>query len=96
MIDILRICVLQICSTTSSCEEICDWLCKFNSETRKADGKEYTPCSLYLLLAALQRYVRKMNPHDEQSQEINFLRDPVFRPLKNVCDAAFKGCIVKG
>jgi len=27
---------------------------------------EYTPCSLYLLLAALQRHVRKMNPQDEQ------------------------------
>ena len=32
--------------TTGSCEEICEWLCKFISETRKADGTEYTPCSL--------------------------------------------------
>ena len=35
-------------------QEICDWLCKFVVETRKGDGTEYTPRSLYLLLSALK------------------------------------------
>jgi len=37
-----------------------------------------------------------MNPQDEQLQEIHFLHDPVFRPLKNVCDAVFKRLRSKG
>ena len=37
-------------------------LCKFVSKTRKGDGKEYTPRNIYLLLAGLQRHIRKLNP----------------------------------
>jgi len=37
-----------------------------------------------------------MNPQDEQLQEINFLCDPVFHPLKNVCDAVLKKLHSKG
>ncbi|XP_065882477.1 zinc finger MYM-type protein 2-like [Dysidea avara] len=78
--------------TDGTNEEICDWLCKFVSETCKADGTEYTPRSLYLLLSALQRHVRKIHP----VQDVNFFRDPVFHPLKNVCDAIFKKLHSKG
>ena len=68
---------------TKEYQEICDWLCKFVSKARKGDGMEYTPQSLYLLLSALQRYLRKVRPLDN----INLFQDPVFCPLKNVCNA---------
>ena len=32
--------------TTENNQELCDWLCKFTAEARKADGTEYTPRSL--------------------------------------------------
>ena len=35
--------------------KLCEWLCKFISEARKFDRAEYTPHSLYLLLARIQR-----------------------------------------
>ena len=31
----------------------CDWLCKFVCKTRRSDGQEYTPRSIYLLLNEL-------------------------------------------
>ena len=37
-------------------EVLCDWLCKFTSETCKANGEEYTPRSIYLMLGGLQRH----------------------------------------
>ena len=43
----------------------CQWLCRYVSETRKSDGTEYTPRSLYLLLAGLQRHLRKLYPDKE-------------------------------
>ena len=39
----------------------CDWLCKFVCETRRSDGQEYIPRSLYLLLYGLQRCVWKLH-----------------------------------
>jgi len=76
----------------SSKEVACEWLCKYVSETRKADGSEYTPRSLYLLLAGLQRYVRSMHP----TMKINFFTDDEFKPLKNLCDSIFKRLHSKG
>ena len=54
-------------------------------ETRKGNREEYTPRSLYLLLNGLQRYIRK-------TEEFNtcIWKDPVFTPLKNVCNSLFK------
>ena len=72
--------------------KLCQWLCKFVSETRKADGDEYTPRSLYLLLSAIQRKIRANLPE----KEINIFKEPVFKPLKNVCDAVFKRLHTKG
>ena len=77
---------------TKAHQEICDWLCKFVSEARKGDGMEYTPRSLYLLLSALQRHIRKLRP----LENINLFQDPVFCPLKNVCNAIFKRLHSKG
>ena len=57
----------------------CDWLCKFVCETRKGDGKEYTPRSLYLLLNGLQRHIRRSA---SLTEEFNLWKDPEFTPLK--------------
>ena len=51
----------------SSKKDLCDWLCKFVSETHKSDGTEYTPRSLYLILCGLQRHIRSI-----KLEEINF------------------------
>ena len=72
--------------------KICEWLCKFISETRKSDGEEYTPRSLYLLLTGIQRHVRKLRPLDA----INIFEDVQFKTLKNVCDSIFKRLHHKG
>ena len=70
----------------------CQWLCRYVSETRKSDGAEYTPRSLYLLLAGLQRHLRKLYP----DKEINLFSDQAFIPLKNTCDSVFKRLHSKG
>ena len=46
----------------SSKEVACEWLCKYITETRKADSSEYTPHSLYLLCSGIQWYVCKVYP----------------------------------
>ena len=78
--------------TTENHQELCDWLCKFTAEARKADGTEYTPRSLYLILAGLQRHIRRLRP----TETFNLFHDPVFYPLKNVCDSVFKRLHSKG
>ena len=61
-------------------EVACEWLCKYIIETRKADGSEYTPCNLYLLLSGIQRYVRKVYP----KMQFNLFVDHELTPLKNL------------
>ena len=78
--------------TAANKTELCEWLCKFVCETRKADRSEYTPRSIYLLLSGLQRHMRKMNP----TTEINIFQDIAFKPLRNVCNAVFKQLHSKG
>lgn len=39
-------------------DEVCDWLCAFVKQTHKNDRGEYTPESLYLLVAGLQCKIR--------------------------------------
>ena len=56
---------------SDDCQEICNWLCKFITEVRKADGGQYTPRSIYLLLSGVQQHIRKMRP----TEEINFSQD---------------------
>ena len=68
----------------SSKKDLCDWLCKFVSETRKSDGTEYTPRSLYLILCGLQRHICSI-----KSEEINFFQDIPFKTSRNVCDTVF-------
>ena len=70
----------------------CKWLCRYVSETRVSDGKEYTPRSLQLLLAGLQRHLCKVHP----SKDTKLFTDTRFKPLKNTCDAVFKQLYRKG
>ena len=56
-----------------------EWLCKYITETRKADGSEYTPHGLYLLLSGIQWYVRKIYPE----MQFNLIADHEFTLLKN-------------
>ena len=56
------------------------------------DCSEYTPCSLYLLLAGHQRYIRKLY----LKMEFNLFTDHEFKPLKNLCDSLFKKLHSKG
>ena len=73
-------------------EGACERLYKYITETRKAYGSEYTPRSLYLLLAGLQQYVRKLYP----KMEFNLFTDYELKPLKNLCDSLFKKLHSKG
>ena len=67
-------------------KELCDWLWKYITDTHKVDGTEYTPQTLYLLLAGIQRHIRKMYP----SKSINMFQDVEFISLKHVCNSVFK------
>ena len=87
----LDLCPSELFSTKDH-QEICDWLCKFVVETRKGDGTEYTPRSLYLLLSVLQRHARKARP----LENINFFQDPVYCPLRLFVMQSSSVCIVKG
>ena len=73
-------------------DKACKWLCKFVAEVRKSDGSEYTPRSIYLLLAGLQRSIRRSHP----KEEINIFSGHEFKELKKVCDAVFKKLHSKG
>ena len=74
-------------------ENLCGWLCRFVAETRKADGGEYTPRSIYLLLAGLStEKIRQSNP----KESINIFTDARFKELRNVCDSVFKRLHQKG
>ena len=76
----------------SSKEVAWQWLCKYITETRKADGSEYTPLSLYLLLSGIQQYVCKVY----SKMQINLFVDHEFTPLKNLCDSVFRKLHSKG
>ena len=73
-------------------ENLCGWLCRFIAETRKADGGEYTPRSIYLFLAGLQWKIRQANP----IESINIFNDAAFKELQNICDSVFKRLHQKG
>ena len=68
------------------------WLYKFVAEIRKADGGEYIPRSIYLLLAGLQRRIHQANP----KESINIFTDAAFKELQNVSDSVFKRLHQKG
>ena len=65
---------------------------QYITETRKADGSEYTPHSLYLFLLGIQWYIHKVYPR----MQFNLLSDHELKPLKSLCDSVFKKLHSKG
>lgn len=49
-------------STPWDPEELKKWLCRFATETRRADGNKYPAHTLYQLLSGLLRYMREIDP----------------------------------
>ena len=68
-------------------EELCKILSSFVMETRKEDGTEYTPKSIYLMVAGLQRGIRT---HKGRSSAINIFSDTRLEAFHNVCDHKFR------
>ena len=64
----------------SSKEIAREWLWKYITETRKADGPEYTPHSLYLLLLGIKWYVCKIST----KMQFNLFADCGFTSLMNL------------
>ncbi len=77
---------------TDDAKELCDILSAFVKETRKENG-EYTPKSLYLLIAGLQRELRSKKG---RASAFNIFSDPQFEPFRNVCEHEFRRLHNKG
>ena len=60
------------------------WLSKFVLETRKADGDNYPPDTLYVICSGLQRFIRETRP------EINLFKDPAFTGFQCTLDSEMK------
>ena len=78
---------------TDNAKELSHWLSAFVKETRKEDGGEYTPKTLYMLIAGLQR---EMRLHKQSDQVFNVLSDEQFEGFRNVCDHEFRRLHQKG
>ena len=48
---------------------VCEWLCHFFTEVRKADGNPYCPRSLSSILAGLQRHMQSVSSHSLKVQD---------------------------
>ncbi|XP_011406040.1 PREDICTED: uncharacterized protein LOC105313923 [Amphimedon queenslandica] len=72
---------------TDNHEELCKVLSSFVMETCKEDGKEYTPKSIYLMIAGLQRAMRQ---HKGRSSSFNIFSDSRFELFHNICDHKFR------
>jgi len=70
-----------------------EWLSAFVKQTHKADGGEYTPKSLYLLLAGLAGGMRIKKG---RSAAFNIFSDPSFELFRNVCEYEFRRLHQKG
>lgn len=74
-------------------EELCRWLCICVSELRKEDGSEYTPRSISMFMAGLQRYI-----YSENKSMIK-LADPgnsTFRQLHQVLENRYRELHAQG
>ena len=78
---------------TDDPSELCDTLILYVKQTRKADGSEYTPKTLYLLLASLQWQIRL---NKGRASAINMFSDPRLERFHNVCDHEFHRLHQKG
>ena len=76
---------------TNDLPELDRWLCRYLTETRRTDGTEYPPKTLYLLLVGLQRYI-----NSEKQTQIKLLQNNEFRALQNLCNSLFNQLHAKG
>ena len=67
---------------------LCKWLTLYVAETRKKDGNEYPPKTIYQLLTGLLRHMRTLNPSCP-----NFLDtdNRAFASLHTAIDNVFRG-----
>lgn len=71
--------------------ELDRWLYRYLTETRKTDGSEYPPRTLYLLLTGVQRYILA-----EKQNKVSLFHDGGFRGLQNLCNSLFNELHAKG
>ena len=68
---------------SGSTSDVSFWLQKYVLGTRKKDGQQYPPKTLYLLLCGLNRYIK------QNLRPINIF-DRDFKVLFNTCDSYFR------
>ena len=71
---------------TNNAEELSHWFCEYDKETRKENESEYTPKTLYNLMAELQQ---EMHLHKQNNRVFNVFSDSQFEDFQNVCDHEF-------
>ena len=78
---------------SSDAAVLCKWLTFYVAETRKKDGSEYPPKTVYLLLSGLLRHMRSRNASCP-----NFLdtSNPNFATFHNALDNVFRDLRSKG
>ena len=70
---------------SDSSSELSFWLQKYGLGTRKKNGEQYPPKSVYLLLCGINRYMEKLNSFNLFDRE-----NPDFKLLFNTCDSYFR------
>ena len=72
---------------TDNAEDLSFWLQKYVLETRKRNGEQYPPKTIYLLLCGLNRYMR-----EKKSDSLNIFDydNPSFKQLRTTCDSLFR------
>ena len=65
---------------------VCEWLCRFFTEVRKADGDLYCPRSLSSILAGLQRHMQSTSPYSLKIQDT----EGDFKPLHVLLENLYK------
>ena len=78
---------------TDDISELCEILSFYVKQARKTDGSEYTPKTLYLLLAGLQRQIRL---NKGRASAINIFTDSRLESFCNVCEHEFRRLHQKG
>ena len=65
--------------------DLCKYLCRFCTETRKTDGSSYPPRTIQHYLMGIQRHIR-----EEKTTSLNLMSHTEFPPLKKLLDALYR------
>jgi hypothetical protein len=84
--------ILETCNDPAVLSEC---LSKFILETRTTKGDYYTPRTLNMLLAGIQRHIQDKNPNKDK---LNFMQkdNPAFKGLRYTCDRLYRQLRSKG